>query len=82
MRHYLIVYDRSDGEIVLLQRFSDPQEALARRFAYERYAKPSEEVVVLSGASLEAVRRTHGRYFYTVRELAQRLQAAATEAKA
>ena len=72
--HYLIVYDRDDGEIVFLRRFSDSREAIRERFIYERHATPREEVVVLSADSLEAVRNTHGRYFYSLRELITRVR--------
>jgi plasmid stabilization system protein ParE len=81
MRCYLIVYDRDDGEIVLLRRFSDSREALSHRFAHERHAAPSEEVVVLCAGSLAALRVSHGRYFLTAAELAERALATGTTSR-
>jgi len=40
------------------------------RFGIER------EVVILEAESEELVRRTHGRYFYTLRELIQKFESA------
>ena len=72
MNHYLVVFDRSKGEMLRLQRFSDRDDALHARFAEERERRgePDIEVVVLGAISGESLRRTHGRYFKDFEQLA------------
>ncbi len=78
MRHYLIVYDRSTGTLLRCSEYRSVihggKLALNDRFACERRYRdqPHIEVVVLAADSLDAVKVTHGRYFYTVAELAAR----------
>ena len=74
MAYFVIVYDRTQGRIVLpVQRFPevDRESALSRRFELEREMRshPEYEVVVLGAETEEAIRYTHGRYFKTVDEL-------------
>lgn len=81
-RYYLIIYRRSTGR--LLQdtptEHTERAASLLRRLAEARFiADPDVEVVVLSGVSLEAIKRTHGRYFYTAAELIARLADALVE---
>ena len=78
MNHYLIVYKRSEGK--LLRCTEDRSQlsgelALKDRFAVERNHRddPDLEVVVLGADSLETLKRTHGRYFFTARELIERM---------
>ena len=72
MNHYLMVFDRSKGEILRLHRYSDRNDALHARFAEERrYGDESDiEVVVLGAISGESLQRTHGRYFKNFDQLA------------
>ena len=72
MNHYLVVFDRSEGRVLRRQRYGNPDEALAARFAEEREHRGEAdiEVVVLGATSWESVRRTHGRYFKDFDELA------------
>ena len=74
MTHFLVVYDLSAGRVVSLEAFSDAErgQALEKRFALERIHAddPNLEVIVLSAASLDALKATHGRYFKDVQELA------------
>jgi len=72
--HLLLVYDRSHGRLVREQSYADSQAALEERFAAERTHRgnPGIEVVVLTAESRDAIRRTHGRYFHSVSELASR----------
>jgi hypothetical protein len=67
MPHWLIVYDRSQGELLRCCEFSDSQEALRERFAVERDNREKSwlEIVVLGGNSLETIKSTHSRYFAT-----------------
>ncbi len=72
MNHYLVVFDRSKGEVLRRQRYSDRDEALNARFAEERKhrGEPDIEVVVLGADSWDSLRRTHGRYFKGFDQLA------------
>ena len=75
MNSYVLVYSRSRGELLREIEVFDsdhPDEAMDRRFALER-EYPGEEVVVLGAESEDAIRQTHGRYFYTVEQLLDRL---------
>ena len=71
MLHMLLVFDRHDQRIISMQRFDDRGEALEGRFEAERLHRGDQtiEIVVLSGASEESIRRTHGRYFESAGEL-------------
>ena len=72
MTHWLIIYNRPRGELLSCDEYADGQAALAERFRLERDAHPDIEIVVLGADSLEALKVTHGRYFYSAAELAQR----------
>jgi hypothetical protein len=76
VNHYLVVFDRSKGKVLRLQRYSDRNEALSARFAEEREhsSEPDIEVVVLGAVSGDSLRRTHGRYFKDFGELASAAQ--------
>ena len=72
MNHYLVVFDRSKGQVLRRQRFNDPNDALKARFAEERkhLGEQDIEVVVLGAVSWDSLRRTHGRYFKDFDQLA------------
>lgn len=67
MTHFVLVYDRSIGEIVSDRRFddSDMKSAVESRLRSEldNREEPFIEVVLLSAESEEDLRRTHARYF-------------------
>ncbi len=67
MKHFVIVFDRSSGDILDTIEFSESEReaALKKRFALEReYSdRPEVEVVSLGAASIDALKRTHTRYF-------------------
>ena len=75
MSHFLLVYDRTAGTLVRQQEYDTSEAAMQARFAAEdEFAgRPEIEVVSISAASEEELRRTHGRYFLTLDELAARL---------
>ena len=78
MSHYLVVYRRSTGRLQEIQDLgSDRKAALKRRFERERQesSDPDIEVVLLSASSRDALKRTHGRYFKDVRQLATDVEA-------
>ncbi len=72
MNHYLVVFDRSKGDVIRKQRYAGRGEALRARFVAEREFRgdPDIEVVVLGADSWEALMRTHSRYFKGLRQLA------------
>jgi hypothetical protein len=65
MNHYLIVFDRSKGDVIRCEQFSGRSEALKARFDAERDFRDNGdiEVVVLGANSPDALKRTHSRYF-------------------
>jgi hypothetical protein len=75
MKHFLVVYNRREGQIIQRRAYNRSQvsAALRDRFAAEREYKgqPDIEVVVLGGQSWRSVERTHSRYFSGVHDLAK-----------
>lgn len=77
--HVVLVYRRETGELLVQESFADGDVAMRRRFELERVPDYADtEIVVLSADSEETLRETHGRYFFTAAELAQRLKDAMT----
>ncbi len=74
MSHFLLIYDRSSGTLVRQTGFGTSAEAIRARFEAELEYRgcPEMEIVALSAESEEALRRTHGRYFMSLSELAGR----------
>lgn len=75
MAHFLLVYDRAAGKLLREEQFATESEALAARFAAETEygVQPDIEVLAISAASEEELRKSHGRYFLTSEELGERL---------
>ena len=72
---FLIEYERSRGEIVTLETFSDSERRMAAGTRLELEIRLNRnnvdhEVVLLEADSEEALRRTHRRYFENLTELA------------
>ena len=72
MNHYLVVFDRSAGTVVRHKLYDDRNDAIRARFAAERQhsGNPNIEVIVLGARSWADVKRTHGRYFKNIGQLA------------
>jgi hypothetical protein len=72
MKHFLLVFDRSQGKLCSLTEFEERSEALQARFDTEKLhrGQPSIEVVVLTAHSKADLRHTHARYFEDVRQMA------------
>ena len=71
---FLIHYDRPSGEIVKLKKFDDSQrvEAEDARLKMELDLigkKDGDEVCLLEAGSIEALHRTHRRYFESLRTI-------------
>ena len=74
MPQFLVVYNQLTGDVQLSEYPDEARaEALQRRFALEREHRlePHIEVVLLGARSEDVLRRTHARYFKSVRELAE-----------
>ena len=76
---FLIEYDRKKGKLVSFQAFEDCDREVAQdaRLALElsMFRRGVErEVVILEADSEELIRRTHARYFYTLRELIEQFK--------
>lgn len=67
MKFFLLVYDRTAGRLLDMREFSEAQrtEAAAERIARElaERGRPDIEVVLLGAESLDALKKTHSRYF-------------------
>ncbi len=76
MSHFLLRYDRNRGILESMERFTDSAEATSRRFEMELayLGQPSIEVVVLSAASEDDLRRTHSRFFRSLQQLTDQLE--------
>ena len=74
MIHFLLVYDLSKGQVLLIEEFPDTarEVALEKRFSLERdhVDDPNLEIIVLSAPDRAALEVTHARYFKNVQELA------------
>jgi hypothetical protein len=75
MTYFLIVYDRSIGVLQSVVGWDSREDALTARFEVEaaRPAGSDIEVVVVAASSMEALERTHGRYFQSPQQMAERL---------
>jgi hypothetical protein len=81
MRHFVLVYYREQGQLLLQEDYADVEMAMRRRFELERLPQYADmEIVVLSARSVEVLHETHGRYFYTLPELMRKLRETITAA--
>lgn len=74
MKQFLLVYDRKAGKITDLREYDEGDfgRALNDRFSVEEDSKNGQlEVVVLRAKSLDALKRTHARYFKTPKQLVE-----------
>jgi hypothetical protein len=78
MPYFVLVYDKPHGNLMRCEEYADDErdQALAARFNLEEIVAtlPDIEVAMLGAPSLDALKRTHGRYFYTVAELLRQMQ--------
>ena len=77
MNNYLLVYDRKRRTLLNIQEYTSnrAEEAFADRLRLERdyLGDSSIEVVVLGAESMEALAKTHSRYFSSFGEQIGRL---------
>jgi len=72
MSLFLITYDRPAGKLLSVKEYTDEEAVQASADLREQEsAKHAHiEVVMLHADSLDDLKRTHGRYFKTAREIA------------
>ncbi len=78
--YFLLVYDRERGVLLSERVFESREDALQSRFRSEKEHRDgghNVEIVVVGAASREDLQRTHGRYFFSLRELGERTNVAA-----
>jgi len=73
---FLIEYDRESGKIVTFRSFDDSEREDAEHSRLEKELELNRrgverEVVILEAPTEAAVRRTHRRYFESLRELVE-----------
>jgi hypothetical protein len=73
--HFLLIYDRAAGRLLLKEEFPTHAEALTARFAAESEygVHPNVEILAISAASEAELKKSHGRYFLSSQELGERL---------
>jgi hypothetical protein len=73
--HFLLIYDRSAGQLLLKEEFATNAAALATRFAAEAEygVQTNIEILAVSAASEADLKKSHGRYFLSSQELGERL---------
>ncbi len=73
MKYFVVEYERPTGTLRLCQEFPEAEYAAAAKLRFERdlanREHPEVEIVLLGTDSLETLKVTHGRYFYTLPEL-------------
>jgi hypothetical protein len=73
LKSFLLVYDRSVGRLIEEHTYAQDERARALEELFAREMKekdrPNIEVVLFSAESRDALKKTHGRYFKTIREL-------------
>jgi len=74
---YLIDYDRRSGKLITMRTYSDDRRAAAEldRLNLELALldqRLTREVVLLEAADEAGLRRTHGRYFESLEDMAAR----------
>jgi hypothetical protein len=82
---FLIDYDRREGQLISIREFQDSERGVAESARLEleltlHQQDVDREVVLLQADSVEALRRTHRRYFVEVRQLISELQSSTSAA--
>lgn len=85
MSFFVLVYDRTKQQLIKLREFSEEDRVSAEGFRLEAQRKSlhdglDQEIILFQAASEEALRRTHGSYFLSERELLERTMRASSEA--
>ncbi|MDP1711281.1 MAG: hypothetical protein Q8K86_02340 [Candidatus Nanopelagicaceae bacterium] len=64
--HFLLVFNRTSGELVSIDKFEDQDLAISALSLLERSHEDDDqiEVVLISADSVETLKKTHGHYFF------------------
>ena len=75
MAHFLLIYDRAAGRLLLQKEFATDAEALAALFDAEAEygVQQNVEILAISAASETELKKSHGRYFLSSQQLGERL---------
>ncbi len=77
MKYFVVEYERPTQTLRMCQEFPGTDYAAAAKLRFERdlanREHPEVETVLLGADSLDVLKVTHGRYFYTFTELAQQM---------
>ncbi len=79
MTIFLLIYDRDLRKLVRLDQFPQSQRVDATRARRDAEiaairAHRNQEIVILEAESLDALKHTHGSYFFTMEQLGERLR--------
>jgi hypothetical protein len=71
---FLIKYMREDGQVVFCQEYDDSEMEKAQAARLEMEIEQSQEgrlneIVLLQAENLDALKKTHSRYFKSLREM-------------
>ncbi len=75
--HFLLVYDRTQGKLVVQRPYVDAKEAVKAYEGMEAEHRDDRqmEIVLVGADSLETIMLTHGNYFDSVPSASPYLQA-------
>lgn len=64
--HFLLVFNRTSGELVSIDKFEEQDLAISAFSLLERSHEDDDriEVVLISADSVETLKKTHGHYFF------------------
>ena len=68
MTYFLLTYDRAADQVEVAP-FTDLKSAAAELERATLAKRPTDEVVLFYADSIDTLRRTHSRYFFTEREM-------------
>lgn len=68
MKYFLLTYDPITDHVEV-EPFEDDESAFAELKRATLAKNPTDEVVLFYTDSIETLKRTHSRYFYTMREM-------------
>jgi hypothetical protein len=83
MKIFLLIYDRGERRLVSVTVYEQDERgaALAARYEAEVAAARAgrhQEIVLFEAESLDALKATHGSYFFSIDELRERFLKAAS----
>jgi len=79
MKFFVLIYDWTAKRLVQLTEYEPGEFQRANQDRHDAEVRAmregrDDEIVLLVAESLEALKRTHGSYFYTVEEIVEELR--------